>query len=404
MNKDIIKYAIKNLINRKMRSWLTIISILIGIMAIFALVSFGVGVQSYVNEITEEMGVDNIIIQPGGFQPPGSSTISLTDKDISAIEKVIGVETVTPMFLTQTEIKYDKKRAGKWFYVSGIPSDTKQMEMIRQMLTVEIFEGRELRKEDKYKAVLGYNYQLENKIFEEPLRIRDSIHIKGTEFKIVGFYDKIGNPSDDGNIYIPLKTAHELFEDNSYQFIIVKISEGRNPDEMVKKIKNNLRKERNLKEGKEDFTVQTFEDSIAVFTNILNVLNGVLILIALLSVVVSAINITNAMYTSVLERTKEIGVMKAIGAKNQVIQFVFLIESGLLGLIGGIIGMIIGYLISSGGGQIAISAGYSSLQPSFPWWLIIGCLVFSFLVGMLSGYFPSKQASKLKPVDSLRYE
>ncbi len=404
MNRDIMKYAVQNLLNRRVRSWLTVLSILIGIMAIFALVSFGVGVKGYVNEISEEMGLDKIIIQPGGFQPPGSSTIAFTDDDVNAIRKTVGVDTVVPAIMSQIEVKYDLKRAGKWNFVMGIPASGEEEELIMQMLTVDIFKGRSLNPQDKYKVVLGYNYLVADKIFAKPLKLRDIIYLLGTPFKIVGFYDSIGNPGDDANVYLPENTIKELLDTEEYQFIYVKTSPDKTPDEVVGKIEKSLRRERNLDEGKEDFTVQTFEDAIAVFTNIIDVLNGVLVLIALISVVVSAINIANSMYTSVLERTGEIGVMKAIGAKNRTIQIVFLIESGLLGAIGGAIGIFFGYLVAKAGGNIAAASGYSSLQPSFPWWLIVGCLLFSFLVGMFSGYFPSRQASHLKPVDALRYE
>jgi len=112
----------------------------------------------------------------------------------------------------------------------------------------------------------------------------------------------------------------------------------------------------------------------------------------------------NTMYTAVLERTKEIGVMKSLGAKNSDIVFIFIFESGLLGSIGGILGVIFGYIIASLGGQAAASAGFSLLKPIFPPVLIIGCILFAFLVGAGAGLLPARQASQLKPVDALRYE
>jgi putative ABC transport system permease protein len=112
----------------------------------------------------------------------------------------------------------------------------------------------------------------------------------------------------------------------------------------------------------------------------------------------------NTMYTAVLERTKEIGVMKAVGARNSDIMFIFLLESGVIGLIGGIIGVILGYFVAITGGSYAAAAGFSALKPIFPWTLIFGCIFFAFLVGAGSGLLPAIRASKLRPVDSLRYE
>ena len=110
------------------------------------------------------------------------------------------------------------------------------------------------------------------------------------------------------------------------------------------------------------------------------------------------------MFTSVLERTKEIGVMKAIGAKNSDILIIFVVESGLIGLIGGVLGILLGYMVSGIGGSIAAANGFALLKPAYPLLLIVGCLVFSFSVGAAAGFFPARRASKLKPVDALRYE
>ena len=223
---------------------------------------------------------------------------------------------------------------------------------------------------------------------------------KAAKLGLIHINGKQGYTAD----YIQGGEQIEVFENDKYQMIYLRTSPDKDPQEIADKVKKALRKERGLEEGKEDFTVQTFDQVIEVFSNIMNILNLVLILIAFVSVLVSAVNIANAMYTAVLERTNEIGVMKAIGARNSTIQNVFLIESGLLGMAGGAIGIFFGYLVAKAGGKFAADAGYSALQPAFPWWLILGCLIFAFLIGTLSGYFPSKQAAKLKPVDALRYE
>ena len=133
-------------------------------------------------------------------------------------------------------------------------------------------------------------------------------------------------------------------------------------------------------------------------------LNAILALIALISVIVAGVNTTNTMYTAVLERTKEIGIMKAVGARNSSIMFIYVIESGFVGMIGGAAGVFLGFLISSAGGAIAAASGFSFLKPAFPIWLTLGCIMFAFCVGAASGTMPAIRASKLRPVDALRYE
>jgi len=165
-----------------------------------------------------------------------------------------------------------------------------------------------------------------------------------------------------------------------------------------------LRKHKDIDEGKETFYIQSFEQVIEQFSTVLVVINAILVLIALISLIVAGVNIMNTMYTAVLERTPEIGVMKAIGARNSDIMFIFLVESGILGLVGGTLGIAFGYFIAKIGEAALAGAGYAAFYPIFPWQLTVGCLAFAFLVGSLAGLLPAKQASKLKPVDALRYE
>ncbi|MEK6984517.1 MAG: ABC transporter permease [Nanoarchaeota archaeon] len=403
MNIYEIKYSLQNLRKRKLRSALTIISILIGITAVFALLSFGIGIQKYVDALADEAGRDKLFIQAKGIGAPGiDENFFLSKDDVDVVGKIKGVDEIVGMYFKAAEIKYNEQK--KFYFVSGANID--KLDFIEETFSIKIIKGRPLKDGDTDKTVLGYNYQFKDKIFRKAVRLGDKIEINGNRFEVIGFYEEIGNPQDDTNIYITDKAFEAIYPDrkDKFGFVMMGAKKGVLPSELAEKIREKLRKYKNQEEGKEDFFVQTFEDALATFTAIINVINGMLVLIALVSLVVAFVNIMNTMYTSIIERTKEIGVMKAIGAKNSDILLVFIVEAGLIGFIGGILGVLLGYIVSSIGGSIAASSGFALLKPAFPLLLIIGCLIFSFLVGAAAGFFPARRASKLKPVDALRYE
>ena len=396
------KYAIQNLIHRRLRSFLTVLSILIGITSIFALISFGIGINSYMDSIAEEAGVDKLFIQSKGIGAPGTDdNFFLTKEDVDYVRKIKGVAEISGMYMQVGEISFRDQT--KFNFVMGL--DPRKMDFLSEIFTVTVEKGRNLKEGDINKVVLGYNYRFDDEIFPHAIKLGDKVKINDVSFTVIGFYEEIGNPGDDGNIYLTREGMETLYDiKDKFGYVAVRAEPNVIPSELAEKIQEKLGKHKGQEEGKEDFYVQTFEDMMATFTNITDILNGILILIALISLIVASINIMNTMYTAVLERTKEIGIMKSIGAKNSSILRIFILESGLLSLVGGILGVGFGYLIASIGGKVAASAGYSSLQPVFPWYLIVGCLLFAFVVGCLAGFLPAKQASELKPVDALRYE
>ncbi|MBU1201121.1 MAG: ABC transporter permease [Nanoarchaeota archaeon] len=404
MNKDLLSYAIKSLTGKRTRTFLTTLSILIGIMAIFTLISFGQGLSTYVNDISAEMGTDKLMIQSkatSGAIPQDP----LTKEDLEFIKKIKGVEEASGWMMASIKIQPDSNTKEKYAFLAGMPTDKNEMRMTQEMMTVNIMKGRDLKKGDNQKIVLGSLYSEPNKVFEKPLELGQKILVNDAKVEIIGFYEPIGNPQDDTNVYITYEGFEELMNiKDEYSILIVRAEKNVNVGDLSERIKHQFRRYKNQEEGKEDFTVQTFEELIAQFQTILGVLNVVLIMIALVSVVISAINITNTMYTSVLERTKDIGIMKAIGAKNKDILLIFVIESGFLGFVGGVMGVSLGYLISSAGANIIAATGYGFLKPAFTPALIIGCILFATIVGAISGLAPAKQASMQKPVDSLRYE
>ncbi|MCK4521637.1 MAG: ABC transporter permease, partial [Nanoarchaeota archaeon] len=317
-----------------------------------------------------------------------------------------GVSEITGWMILNGEVKTKDDKKPVYPYVMGIPTGADDRILFESMMAgFEIEKGRALKSGDRLKVTLGHNYQVANRVFKKPLKVGDKIIINGVETDIIGFYEEIGNPSDDMNVYLSFEGYKEIFDaKEEYGIIVIRAAKDQDPTELAERITEKFRKRKGQKEGQEDFYVQTFEQMMEIYGNVILILNGVLVLIALISLFVAAVNIMNTMYTSVLERTKEIGIMKAIGARNSTIFTLFFIESGLLGLVGGSIGVLLGYGIAKSGEIIARGAGLSMLKPYFPLWLIIGCLLFAFLVGAFSGLLPAIQASKLNPVDALRYE
>jgi len=400
---DEMKYALQNLIRRKMRSGLSILSILIGIAAVFALISFGSGLQQYVDDLAKQSGTDKLFIQAAGIGAPGTDdTFYISQDDIDFVSRINGVNEISGMYMKAAEITSRDKK--KYNYLAGI--DMAKKEFIMESMTVSVYAGRDLKKGDMGRVVLGYNYQLDNKIFVRGLKVGDKILIDGNYFEVIGFYSLIGNPADDANIYITKEQFEGLYPDkkDKYSFVMIRSEPDVSPKNLAEKIKEKLRKHKGQEEGKEEFYVQTFEDAIAMFNSVLTVIKAILVLIALISVIVASVNIMNTMYTAVLERTSEIGVMKAVGARNSDILFIFIFEAGVIGLIGGIIGVGLGYLAANIGGAAAAGAGYAMLKPIFPPALIIGCILFALVVGAAAGIMPARRASKLHPVDALRYE
>jgi len=279
------------------------------------------------------------------------------------------------------------------------------LKMFDGLIEERVEEGRSITESDGFKAVVGYSHAFGN-MWDRPIQVGEKIVIEGKEFKIVGVMAKTGNPFDDQSIIVPKPILKEILNvEDEESSITVKVAEGFEPADVGKEIERKLRRSRGEKEDQETFRVSTAEQILEAFGNIFGIVQGVLVGIAAISLVVGGIGIMNTMYTSVLERTKEIGTMKAIGAKNSHILLLFLIESGLLGLVGGAIGAIIGIGFAKGGEYIGRTAlGTDLLQAAIDPSLLLGALAFSFVVGSLAGLLPAYQASKLKPVDALRYE
>lgn len=407
MIKDYINYIFRNFTRRKIRGWLTILGIFIGIAAVVALISVTEGMQNSINEQFEKLGTNKLMITSGGeggmgLLGSGFAAKPLTKDDLDVVKKSNGIDIATEIMFKMGKVKFGDQT--KYTYVIGMPMG-KDANVFKDMQGFEAEIGRQLKEGDKYSTNIGYLVGQEKGLFDKPVRLGNKIEIDGYEFRVVGIIKKIGNRGDDTQIYIPVDTAREIYnEKTKIDYIYVQTKTGADVNEVAEGIKKDLRRFRDEKKGEETFQVQTFQQLIAQVNTILNIVSIVLITISAISLIVGGVGIMNSMYTSVLERTREIGIMKAIGARNSHILMLFMIESGLYGLIGGIFGALIGVAMAKGAEFAAISQGVEIFKASVTPTLILGALLFSFLIGCISGAAPARAAARMKPVDALRYE
>ncbi len=403
---DFFSLAFTNLKRSRKRSWLTMLGIVIGIASVVALISLSAGMQNVINDQLSKIGSDRISITSGAgsYSSPVTGEMfsaKLYQHDVDIVKQVRGVEYAIGVTIKTSTVKYrDETKA---MMVFGLPFDAKTVENLKTISFFEILKGNYPSASDKYSIMAGY--QLSQDLFDKPIAVGSKMEISGVEFSTVGINKKVGNPIYDRKIVIPLDAAKELFGvGDERSSIFAKTRSGFNTTEVAEDISDRLRRDRGLKKGEEDFTVQTAQNMIRSFTAILGVVQVFLIGIAAISLLVGGIGIMNTMYTSVLEQTKNIGIMKAVGARDADIMMIFLFEAGMLGIAGGAIGTAIGLIIGLMVQYAAANAGFEVLKASMTPDLILGAILFSFIVGAVSGMMPAIRAAKMSPVKALRYE
>ena len=411
MLADIFLIALKSLSHRKLRTFLTVLGVVIGVAAITGMVSATNAISKVITQEIEKFQTDVIEVIPGEFKlgfsifPGMAMKATLTEKDAELLRSIAGVEVVSSNLYKSGIVSKGKEK----FYLTVMGVD----ENFEKINTIGLMKGRYPK--NPREVVLGYSVAFD--LFDKEIKLKEKINIEGREFKVVGIMNKAGGifKSLDSIVYIKKSALRELknLDKDSVDLIDVKVEEGVDPEEVAKEIEYRLAKAHRVSLDEKDFTVFSPEFSKKIAAQISLMMQILLGSIAGISFLVGAIGIANMMFTSVLERTREIGILKAIGASDKHVMFMFLVESGLIGLIGGIIGILIGYGLGQAFlmvRQYMISRTelleYALKVPriEISIELSIAALIMSFVIGILAGLIPARRAAKLAPVEALRYE
>lgn len=399
------KQALQMVIHSKIRSWLTIIGIVIGIASVIAIISVGNGMKSSITTQLNDFGADILTITTGssrGFSMvrPGSgnnvfqqSSDSedepiLNKKDLLALKLVENISIIYTEISGTSDIKFGSESGSLLVY--GVDVSTWNL-----ITSDKLSQGRSLTISDKNVAVIGYS--LAHDFFDRKIGINQMITINDKIFRVIGILEE-GTRND---IYIPINFAYDVIEDkikDQYDLIKVKATSTESISSLEEAITERLLISRHLTEKNKDFSVSNSLQMKNTVDEMTSTMSMFLVAIASISLLVGAIGIANTMFTSVIEKTKQIGIMKAIGAKNIDILKIFIFNAGIIGMIGGIIGIISGVFLSKLIGFALGTATLIDIQT-----ILISVLV-SFFTGIIAGFVPAYNASKLSPVDALRYE
>jgi putative ABC transport system permease protein len=403
MLKEYFKIAIKNLKTRPLRSWLTILGIVIGVFLVTSLLSLSEGIKGAILKQLKTLGGEALLIHPGettDIKNVFLGKVEFKKEEIEAIKRVEGVEKVMSLLWKGVNVRYEGEK--KIVLLYGIFWQ-ENLELLREKMGWSLKEGRW--------PIVGKNEVVVGNLVKEDIfpkiKTNTEIIIKGKKFKVVGILKSTGDKIDDGAIMVDLKFYREITGDKNWgPLAIAIVKAGFGPEEVAEKIKSQLKKMGKRKRGEErpSFSVITSEKASGIVGNIMAIMQFVVFSFSSIAILVGAIGIMNTMYTSVRERTREIGLLKAIGAKNSTISLIFLIESGLIGLVGGFLGTILGLALAKAIEIYLQFHPFFYLKAFISPLMIIFVLTFSFLIGCLSGFFPARQAAKLKPIQALRYE
>ena len=400
---EMVIYALRSLQNRSLRSWLTILGIILGITSMVLLVGMVQGLKDDVEIQLQAFGPRTIIIIPtdvnkvaayGGVSMAPTSG-KLYETDYERVKRVGSIDTITKVLMSRMNAEYKDEAISVSVY--GIEADNYQS----TSETIQIDVGRFLTSSERGAIVLGADIAQTG--FKKAVELGSVVTLAGRQFRVAGILKKSGSSVGgvDSTIFMPIEDARQLLGDslapNELSAIRIVVKEGADPEEAAAEIEDIMLSSHRVNEDNKDFSLVTaayIDSQVSQTTSLLSLFLGA---IAGISLAVGGIGIANTMFMSILERRREIGLLKAVGMTENGILSLFVLESSLIGIGGGVIGIILGAVLL----RIVALLSFPSALPAY---VVAIALVFSAAVGVISGFIPARQAAKLDPVEALRYE
>jgi len=396
---DSFRFALQAITSHRLRSFLTLLGIAVGIAAVILLTSIGEGVHRFVLAEFTQFGTNVIGISPGkmktGGQPPsGIPTTArlLTMEDAESLKQLPNVTGSSTMVWGNSEVEGNGRLRRTMVY----GGDADLLQVFSAKVQIGSFLPREGAGSSRAFVVLGS--KLRKELFGTVNPLGAKVRIGGLHFRVIGVMEPkgqfLGIDLDD-TAYIPAVRAQELYNREGLMEIHVLYAEGASSASVAALVRDRLK----LRHGNEDFTIVTQEDMLKTLSNILNILTMAVGALGGISLLVGGVGIVTIMTISVTERTSEVGLLVALGARRRTILNLFLGESIILAALGGLFGLVLG---------VGLAQLLRFFVPSFPvhtpWSFAIGALLMSAMIGLLAGVLPARSASRLNPIEALRAE